>query len=511
MIADDVNSSDTPLDLLVIGGGINGTGIACDAAGRGLSVCLCEQDDLAGATSSASSKLIHGGLRYLEQYEFRLVREALGEREVMLSKAAHIIKPMRFILPHHHQMRPAWLVRLGLFLYDHLAAHPRLANSEGVDLTRHAAGVPLKSGMDKGFAYADCWVDDARLVIFNAMQAADKGATILTRTKLVEARRENGLWRARLRDQQSGTEQTVRARVLVNAAGPWVKEVLDEALGASTDKSVVLVKGSHIVTPRLHEGSHAYILQNPDRRVVFVIPFQDDFSLIGTTDIPVEGDPGQPTIDEDEVRYLCDSANRYFEKQISAADVVWSYSGVRPLFNDGEVDPSAVTREYVLDLDAPPGEGPVLSIFGGKITTYRSLAEQVLDKLRPFFPDMTPAWTATTPLPGGDMPDADFDRFFAAVRDTWPALDEAILRGLARRHGVLIHQLLADIETVDDLGQSFGGGLYAREVDYFVAHEWARTAEDILWRRTKAGLYMDADQCAGLSEYLSAGLAAADR
>jgi len=504
MTVDDMNASNTPIDLLVIGGGINGVGIACDAAGRGLSVCLCEQDDLAGATSSASSKLIHGGLRYLEQYEFRLVREALGEREVMLSKAAHIIKPMRFILPHHHQVRPAWMVRLGLFLYDHLAAHPRLPNSEGIDLTRHAAGIPLKAGVDKGFAYADCWVDDARLVVFNAMQAAGLGATILTRTKLIEARRDNGLWWARLRDQQSGGEQIVQARALVNAAGPWVKEVLDEALDAATDKSVVLVKGSHIVTPRLHDGTQAYILQNPDRRVVFVIPYERDFSLIGTTDIPVEGDPARPGIDADEISYLCDSANRYFEKQISADDVVWSYSGIRPLFNDGEVDPSAVTREYVLDLDAPEGQAPVLSVFGGKITTYRSLAEQVLDKLGAFFPDMGPAWTATTPLPGGEMPDADFERFFAGVLETYPALDAQTLRPMARRHGVLLHRVLAAVATPEDLGRDFGGGLFGCEVDYFLAHEWARTAEDILWRRTKAGLHMDAAQRAALADDLSA-------
>ena len=495
--------NNTPYDLLVVGGGVNGAGIACDAAGRGLSVALCEQDDLAGATSSASSKLIHGGLRYLEQYEFRLVREALGEREVMLSKAPHIIKPIRFVLPHHGQVRPAWMVRLGLFLYDHLAAHPRLPNSEGIDLRRDPAGKPLRDGMDKGFAYADCWVDDARLVVFNAMQAAGKGATILTRTKLIEAKRRDGLWQARLRDQQNDQEQTLQARVLVNATGPWVQEFLDQAVGSPSDKGIILVKGSHIVVSRLHDGEQAYILQNPDRRVVFVIPFERRFSLIGTTDIPVEGDPSHPAIGDDEINYLCESVSRYFEKPVSPDDVVWSYAGIRPLFNDDETDPSKVTREYVLDLDAPPGQAPILSVFGGKITTYRCLAEQALDKLRPYFPEMGAPWTAEAALPGGDIPKGDFVSFVSEIQRDYPGLESGFLHNLARRHGALTHKVLADAVNPGDLGQDFGGGLCAREADYLMAHEWARTAEDILWRRTKTGLHMAEAGRSALADYVA--------
>jgi len=495
--------NDDPFDLLVVGGGVNGVGIACDAAGRGLSVALCEQDDLAGATSSASSKLIHGGLRYLEQYEFRLVREALGEREVMLSKAPHIIKPMRFVLPHHNQTRPAWLVRLGLFLYDHLAAHPSLPNCRSLDLEHDAAGAPLSERIKKGFAYSDCWVDDARLVVLNAMQAAEKGAEIMTRTRLIGAERVDGLWQARLCDAATGAEHTLRARVLVNAAGPWVQAVLDNVLGTSHEHGVILVKGSHIIVPRLHDGDQAYILQNPDGRVVFVIPFEQDFSLIGTTDVPVAGDPGHPAIDADEIDYLCQSINAYFNTQIRPDDVVWSYSGIRPLFNDGETDPSKVTREYVLDLNAAPDHAPVLSVFGGKITTYRRLAEQVLSKLSPFLPGMAPAWTDTVALPGGDLPGGDFEAFVREIQKAYPAFDATFLRRLARRHGTRLGDVLGDAATPDDLGQDFGGGLFAREVDYFVAREWARNAEDILWRRTKAGLHTDAAGRAALAAYLA--------
>ena len=398
-------SNPQPFDLLVIGGGINGAGIACDAAGRGLSVCLCEQNDLASATSSASSKLIHGGLRYLEHYEFRLVREALGEREVMLSKAPHIIKPMRFVLPHHNQVRPAWLVRLGLFLYDHLAAHPRLPNCSSIDLSHNPAGAPLRDNIRKGHVYSDCWVDDARLVVLNAMQAAEKGAIIQPRTKLTKAQRKGDLWEARLTDTTTGEEKTVVARCLVNAAGPWVQDVLDHALGISGDGGIQLIKGSHIVVPKIHDGNHAYILQNEDRRVIFVIPYEGDFSLIGTTDIPVEDGPAKPSVDDEEVTYLCESVNAYFDKTISPDDVVWTYSGIRPLYDDNQKNPSRVTREYVLDLNAQNGEAPLLSVFGGKITTYRRLAEQVMEKLAPYFPGMGKPWTEALPLPGGGIPE----------------------------------------------------------------------------------------------------------
>jgi glycerol-3-phosphate dehydrogenase len=473
-------------DLLIVGGGVNGAGIACDATGRGLSVALVERGDLAGATSSASSKLIHGGLRYLEHREFRLVREALKERDVLIAKAPHITKVLDFVLPHQGGIRPAWLVRLGLYLYDALATSERLPRSRAVIFAGHSTGAPLKPEIKRGFIYADCWVDDARLVVLNARAAADRGARIMTRTRLEDARRANGGWEARLEGPDGPL--TARARAIVNAAGPWVLGA-QEKLHLGTRRRVRLIKGSHIVVPRVHDGDFAYILQNVDRRVVFVLPYEGRFSLIGTTDVPIEGDPAAVKIDQAEIGYLCDAVNRYLWKPIAPADVVWSYAGVRPLVDDESINPSKVTRDYVIDLDAEGG-APALSIFGGKITTYRRLAEHALQRLAPFFPVMGAPWTATAPLPGGDLAGASVEDFATALAARLRDVAAVHVGALARRHGTLARMVLGDARCAADLGRHFGAGLYQREVDYLIRHEWAATAEDVLWRRTKCGLHM---------------------
>jgi glycerol-3-phosphate dehydrogenase len=483
-------------DLLIVGGGINGAGIARDAAGRGLRVLLVEKDDLAGATSSASTKLIHGGLRYLEHYEFRLVREALAEREVLLRLAPHIIWPLRFVMPHEPHLRPAPLIRLGLFLYDYIGGRRSLPASGSVDFATDIAGAALKPQFRRGFDYADCWVDDARLVVLNAVGARDKGATVLTRTALTSARRDGELWRADLSDGQQ-----VAARMIVNAAGPWVRDLLTARLGQSPRNAVRLIKGSHIVVRRRFEGSHAYIFQNDDRRVIFAIPYEDDFTLIGTTDIAVE-DGAAPTATAAEIDYLCAAASRYFRDAVQPADVVWTYSGVRPLYDDGESDPSSITRDYVLDLDAPAGQPPLLSIYGGKITTFRRLAEHALDKIEPFFPAASGRWTKQAPLPGGALGERTFDTFVGDLARGWPQLDPLWLRRLARRHGARATAVLGDTRQSADLGQDFGAGLHAREVDYLRREEWARTADDVLWRRTKCGLHMNAAQRRAVAEWM---------
>ncbi|WP_414471750.1 glycerol-3-phosphate dehydrogenase [Microvirga sp. M2] len=491
-------------DLLIVGGGINGAGIARDAVGRGLSVVLCEQGDLAGYTSSASTKLIHGGLRYLEYYEFRLVREALFERERLLNSAPHIIWPLRFILPHEKGIRPAWFVRLGLFLYDHLAPRKKLPGTETIKLTTHPAGQGLKPGFDTAFVYSDCWVEDSRMVALNAIDAFEKGADIRVRTKLVSARREGSLWVATLQNVETGATQEVRAKVIVNAGGPFVADVLNAKLGLNTTKNVRLVKGSHIVVPKLFDTKEAFILQNTDKRIVFAIPYQEKFTLIGTTDIPVESVPDRKVeISSEEVQYLCNVVNHFFRKQVTPADVVWSYSGVRPLFDDGSSNASAVTRDYVFDMDAPQGQAPVLSIFGGKITTFRKLAEHALDELKAVFPAMKPAWTETAKMPGGDMPDADFDRFFAGMRQRWPFLAEPVALRLARAYGTRVAELLGEARSMADLGEDFGAGLTGAEVDYLVRREWARSAEDILWRRSKLGLHVPAGAPAKIDAYIA--------
>ena len=488
-------------DLAIAGGGINGTGIARDAAGRGLKVLLVEKDDLASHTSSGSTKLIHGGLRYLEYYEFRLVSEALAEREILLRAAPHIIAPLQFVLPHEPHLRPAWMIRAGLFLYDHLGGRKTLPSSIGVHLGRSKWGAGLKAKFDKGFVYSDAKVDDARLVVVNALAAMEQGAEIRTRTRLVGARRDRGLWRVTL-GRSAGATEEVRARALVNAAGPWVKQVLDEVSAAPAKAAVRHVKGSHIVVPRVHPEDHAYILQNSDNRIVFVIPYESDFSLIGTTDIPVD-DFEAPVISRGEIDYLCEIANAYLARPIGAGEVVWTYSGVRPLYDDGTADPSAVTRDYVLKLDTGEGsQAPLLSVFGGKITTYRRLAESALSELKPFFPQMKGDWTRAGPLPGGDMPRGGLVAFERDLAGRYPALPAALRGALVRRHGTRTPRILGEAKTAGDLGTFFGHTLYAAEIDYLVAHEWARSADDVLWRRTKCGLHLTVGQRNAVAAYL---------
>jgi len=494
-----------PFDLLVIGGGINGAGIARDAAGRGLSVLLVEKDDLAAHTSSSSTKLIHGGLRYLEHYEFRLVAEALAEREVLLRAAPHIIEPLVFVLPHEPHLRPAWMIRAGLFLYDRLGGRMTLPKSFGARLDRTRYGAGLKPRFRKGFVYADARVDDARLVVGNAIDARARGADIRVRTTLVSAFRDGGIWRATLA-ASGGTTSEVTARAIVNAAGPWVRDLLTQLAGVSVKAQVRHVKGSHIVVPRVHDAPHAYILQNADNRIVFVIPYEDRYSLIGTTDVPV-ANYGHPLISDEEAYYLLSLANTYLERPLAASDILWTYSGVRPLYDDGTSDPSAVTRDYVLQLDAPRDSAnaphaPVLSVFGGKITTYRKLAEAALAELRPFFPAMKTSWTRDAPLPGGDMPNGDRDAWLAELVRRYPALPRDLLRVLARRHGTRAAMVLGDARAVADLGADFGAGLTEREIGYLRHEEWALSADDILWRRTKCGLPMKPEQRERVAAYV---------
>ena len=491
------NEPHASVDLLVVGGGINGAGIARDAAGRGLSVLLVEQDDLASHTSSASTKLIHGGLRYLEFGEFRLVREALVERERLWGMAPHIIWPLRFVLPQTQSPRPAWLVRLGLFLYDHLGGRKRLPGTRTVSLARSPLGAALARRSGLGFVYSDCWVEDSRLVVFNAMDAAARGAEVLTRTRMVSARREATAWRATLSDARG--EREVTARVLVNAAGPWVSDVIGRA-GITSERGVRLVKGSHIVVPRLYEGEHAFMLQNPDRRIVFAIPYEGAFTLVGTTDEPWDTPPARAAIGEAETDYLIDTANRYFRSKVARADIAWSYAGIRPLYDDRAGSASAVTRDYVLDLDSDGA--PMLSVFGGKITTYRKLAEHALDLLAAHVGEAGKAWTAGAVLPGGDLPDGDFAAFLDGLVRSYPSLPPTLLRRLARAYGSRVAAILGDARVLKDMGEVFGGDLTRAEVDYLVAEEWARTAEDILYRRSKLGLHVPGGTAERLDAFL---------
>ena len=489
------------VDLLIVGGGINGVGIARDAAGRGLSVMLVEKDDLANHTSSASTKLIHGGLRYLEYGEFRLVREALQERERLLAMAPHIIRPLEFVLPLNQSPRAAWMVRFGLFLYDHLGGRKKLQGTRAVALDRSPLGDGLSQRSGKAFTYSDCRVDDSRLVVLNAIDAAERGARIETRSCFIGAVREKDGWTATIADA-SGRTRSIRARAIVNAAGPWIVDVLDRMTGARADRAVRLVKGSHIVIPRLYPGDHAFLLQNPDRRIVFAIPYEGRFTLVGTTDEVWEGAPGKVSISAGETGYLLDTIRRYFTRPIGRDDIVWSFAGIRPLYDDRAVNASAVTRDYLLDLDASEAGAPILSIFGGKITTYRKLAEHALRELAPFFPDSGPAWTAGAPLPGGDIADADFEGFQAELLAERPIFDAPLLCRLARAYGTRVRGLLGEARTIEDLGVDFGGGLTQAEVDYLVTHEWARTAEDILFRRSKLGLHVPAGTGERLEAYL---------
>lgn len=484
-------------DVAVIGGGINGVGIAADAAGRGLSVFLCEKDDLASHTSSASSKLIHGGLRYLEHYEFRLVREALAEREVLLAKAPHIVKPMRFVLPHRPHLRPAWMIRAGLFLYDNLGKRKKLGASRSL---RFGEGNPLKAEITRGFEYADCAVDDARLVVLNAMAARERGAHILTRTRCVSASRHGKLWNVQV-ERADGSLQTLQARSLVNAAGPWVARFIKDDLHLDAPYGIRLIQGSHLIVPKFYEGEHAYILQNEDQRIVFCIPYLERFTLIGTTDREYSGDPAQVKITEEETGYLLKVVNQHFKQRLSRDDILHTYSGVRPLCNDESDNPSAVTRDYTLALSSEDGQAPLLSVFGGKLTTYRKLAESAMAELAPWFTQMTGSWTATAPLPGGEAmstPQALCDEILA--RFGW--LPAALAKRWALTYGSRTWQLLDAAKGPEDLGEALGGGLFGREVDYLCREEWAVSAEDILWRRSKLGLFMSEAEQQSLAGYL---------
>ena len=487
------------VDLVVIGGGINGAGIARDAAGRGLSVILCEKDDLAQGTSSRSGKLIHGGLRYLEYYEFRLVREALIEREVLLAAAPHIVWPMRFVLPHSPEQRPAWMVRLGLFLYDHLGGRKKLPGCRNIDLIRDPEGQPIKESYKRAFEYSDCWVDDARLVVLNALDARERGATVLTRTAATSARRVDKNWEIEFTDAE-GEQSKVRSRAIANAAGPWVEDVIGRVTGAHAARRVRLVKGSHIIVPKFWAGPQAYLFQNTDKRVIFVNPYEGDMALIGTTDIPYDGRPEDVAIDNQEVNYLIAAVNRYLKTPLTPEDVVHRFSGVRPLYDDSAANPSAVTRDYVFDVDGSP---PMLSVFGGKITTYRKLAEHALEKLKPLFPQMKPAWTGGAALPGGDMANADFQGFLADFGRRHPWLPEDLAHHYGRLYGTRADRVIADASDMDGLGRHFGGQLYEREIAYLCAEEWAVTPEDILERRTKHGLHLTGHQRGAVRSFMN--------
>ncbi|WP_414707806.1 glycerol-3-phosphate dehydrogenase [Pseudomonas sp. UBA6562] len=485
-------------DVAVIGGGINGVGIAADAAGRGLKVFLCEKDDLAQHTSSASSKLIHGGLRYLEHYEFRLVREALAEREVLLAKAPHIVKPMRFVLPHRPHLRPAWMIRAGLFLYDHLGKRKRLGASRSL---RFGPGYPLKTAITRGFEYADCWVDDARLVALNAMTAREHGADIRTRTRCLSAQRVGGLWQVEL-EHADGRRESIKARALVNAAGPWVAKFIKDDLQLTAPYGIRLIQGSHLIVPRLYEGEQAYILQNEDQRIVFCIPYLDRFTLVGTTDREYSGDPAKVAITEAETDYLLNVVNTHFNHQISRGDIKHTFSGVRPLCNDESDNPSAVTRDYTLALSDEAGQAPLLSVFGGKLTTYRKLAESAMVRLKPFFSQMGDSWTATSPLPGGEQMSSVSALVEALLaKHAWLPAD--IAQRWAQTYGSRAWKLLEGVAGPEGLGQRIGGGLFAREVDYLCEHEWAVEADDILWRRSKLGLLTTPAEQQTLRDYLA--------
>jgi glycerol-3-phosphate dehydrogenase len=500
----DGRINDLSYDLLVIGGGIHGAGIARDAAGRGLSVLLVEKDSLAAHTSSTSSKLVHGGLRYLEYFHLRLVRESLTERERLLAIAPHLIERRRFVLPYRGRLRPAWAVRLGLFLYDWLGRRSTLGASESVRFGDSPYGLPLQPDLRFGFAYSDCTVDDSRLVILNAKDAAERGARVCVRHKFIGAVRKGAAWQAEILDEKRGARVAVTARAIVNAAGPWVADVLQNRLGATHVRAPRLVKGSHIVVPRLYDGSHAYALQHADRRLVFVIPYLDDFTLVGTTDVPGSGEPGPASISPAETEYLCQVVNRCFRRQIESRDVVWSFAGIRALQDDGATRASAVTRDYALDLDVTPGLAPVLSIIGGKLTTYRILAEQALGMLEPYLGALAPPWTSSAPLPGGNIGGGNVDALPASLGRLFPFLAEAECRRLARAYGTRAMRLLDGAKSRADLGEEFGGGLTRREVDYLVREEWARSAHDIHWLHSKAGLRATPADRARLENYLAA-------
>jgi glycerol-3-phosphate dehydrogenase len=486
-------------DLFIIGGGVNGCGIARDASGRGLSVFLAEQNDLASGTSSASTKLIHGGLRYLEHYEFRLVREALIEREVLLQSAPHIIWPLRFILPHHDGLRPRWMIRLGLFMYDHLGGRKILPPTRSVNLTTDETGKPLKEEFTRGYEYSDCWVEDSRLVVLNARDAKNHGAEIRTRTKVVTARRDGAEWSI---DIASGdTTETIRAKALVNSAGPWVSQVLGQVVGHNDPAKIRMVKGSHLVVDKLYDHDRCYIFQNADGRICFAIPYEHNFTLIGTTDEDHKGDPGKPEASDAEIDYLLAAASEYFKKPLNRSQLKWAYSGIRPLYDDGASKAQEATRDYVLKLDKPEGQAPILSVFGGKITTARKLAESVMDEIKPFFPQMKGKWTAGSKLPGGDIAHDAVDNRIAELQRKYSFLKPANVRRLFRAYGTEVESILGEARFAADLGDSIGP-LTTKEIDHLKSKEWVVTADDILWRRSKLGLHMKPEEQDALRTYM---------
>ncbi len=493
----------TEVDVFVIGGGINGCGIARDAVGRGYSVRLAEMNDLASGTSSWSTKLIHGGLRYLEYYEFRLVREALMEREVLWSLAPHIIRPMRFVLPHHKGLRPAWLLRLGLFLYDHIGGRKLLPATKTLDMRSDAAGAPLKPLFRQAFEYSDCWVDDARLVVLNARDAADRGADIRTRERVTGVSKDGGRWTVQVRNEASGSVETILAKLIVNAAGPWVDRVLSTAAGKNDARNVRLVQGSHIVVNKVFEHDRSYIFQNADGRIIFAIPYEQDYTLIGTTDRDYEGDPKDVAITPEETAYLCEAASEYFAEPITESDIVWTYSGVRPLYDDGAAAAQAATRDYVLREEGDPDTGVMVNIFGGKITTYRRLAESVLERIESALGARGPRWTGGPTLPGGDFPATAYTETLAALQKDYPFLSRNLADRLLNHYGTRSRAILGNATSLDGLGTCFGADLHAAEVDYLIDQEWATSADDILWRRSKLGLKIRGDAATALDTYVA--------
>ncbi|MFQ6552333.1 glycerol-3-phosphate dehydrogenase [Aestuariibius insulae] len=513
---------DAVVDLFIIGGGINGCGIARDAAGRGLTVRLAEMNDLASGTSSASTKLFHGGLRYLEYFEVRLVREALIEREILLKAMPHISWPMRFVLPYHKDMRfegetptskllntvmpwmkgrrPAWLIRLGLAMYDSLGGRKILPATRTLDLRSAPEGAPLEDRFEKAYEYSDCWIEDSRLVVLNARDAEARGAEILTRTKVLSARRTDDLWE--IETEADGKTRTHRARMLVNAGGPWVGDIIQQKVRLNTQEGVRLVRGSHIVTKKLYDHDKCYFFQGEDGRIIFAIPYETDFTLIGTTDADHEDPSIKPVATPEEIEYLCAFANGYFKQDITPEDVVWTYSGVRPLYDDGASSATAATRDYTLKVDTSGGV-PMLNIFGGKITTYRRLAESALEKIGAHFPHTPGPWTAGLPLPGGDFPVKDVDRLISELEAQYPFLDRRWARRLIRAYGTDARLILDDAKTEDDLGKAFGGTLTEREVEWLMKREYAETAEDVLWRRSKLGLRLSKDEAKALDTWMT--------
>nr|WP_284739357.1 glycerol-3-phosphate dehydrogenase [Rhizobium sp. CG5] len=496
-------------DIFVIGGGINGCGIARDAVGRGYSVALAEMNDFASGTSSGATKLIHGGLRYLEHYEFRLVREALMEREVLWAMAPHIIWPMRFVLPFQKGgVRPAWLIRLGLFLYDHLGGRKLLPATKTLDLRHDPAGKPLKPLFAKAFEYSDGWVDDARMVVLNARDAADRGAEIMSRAKVISAKRDADLWTIEVDDRRSGARRTVKARMIVNAGGPWVDKVLANAVGKNDVHNVRLVQGSHIVIRKKFEGSRAFFFQNPDNRIIFAIPYETDFTLIGTTDQDYLGDPKDVKISDQEIDYLCSAASEYFAEPVLASDIVWTYSAVRPLYDDGASMAQEATRDYVLKLETPEGAAPLLNVFGGKLTTYRRLAESALEKIGEAIGEKGKGWTGTSHLPGGDFAVTGYEAEVAGLKARYAFLTDRHARRLVRNYGTCAFDMLGGAARTEDLGRHFGGTLYAIEIRWLMSREWALSAEDVLWRRTKQGLFLSLEEASELENYMLEAAAA---